>query len=137
MAVMDGEEAFRYIREIRPHVPVLIASGYGESCGARTLRPRRQGRLYPKAPHRDATGEKIKALFDAPQQIQLIEILRFTCLHRGVELCLRASLRVGRSRFRSFYFNEPCGENVKELTANSSRHGMIKPILPPSKLLFG
>src|SRR5207245_10053120 len=30
MPIMGGEEAFRNIREIRPDVPVLVASGYSE-----------------------------------------------------------------------------------------------------------
>jgi two-component system CheB/CheR fusion protein len=30
MPIMGGEEAFRHIREIRPDVPVLVASGYSE-----------------------------------------------------------------------------------------------------------
>jgi CheY-like chemotaxis protein len=30
MPVMGGEEAFRQIREIRPELPILISSGYGE-----------------------------------------------------------------------------------------------------------
>lgn len=31
MPVMGGQEAFRLIREIRPGVPVIVSSGYGES----------------------------------------------------------------------------------------------------------
>jgi len=39
MPIMGGEEAFRQIREIRPELPILISSGYGEFFARRQFDP--------------------------------------------------------------------------------------------------
>lgn len=37
MPVMSGEEAFRLIREIQPHVPIIVSSGYSETFAREAL----------------------------------------------------------------------------------------------------
>ena len=70
MPVMDGAEALRYIREIRPHVPVLIASGYGERAARERFGDSVIGAFIQKPYTVAQLWGKIKTLLQSSQQPQ-------------------------------------------------------------------
>jgi PAS domain S-box-containing protein len=67
MPIMDGEEAFRHIRAIRPDVPVLVASGYSEFAMLERFGDS-NARFIQKPYTARQLAEKIKALLASEYQ---------------------------------------------------------------------
>ena len=68
MPHMNGEEAFRALRAVRPDVPVILMSGFTEEDSLRRFGERQLAGFVPKPFDRDTLIRKVRAVLDQTPQ---------------------------------------------------------------------